>query len=92
MLQHGLQRWMRTMCPGHSGTRAQDIAQDDYTGHTGPDRPVGSGRAGAQMHIVGRHKLCRGAHELHIDIEDINSQHVSAQKHADRESRAGVQP
>lgn len=36
------------------------------------------------MHIVGSLKLCRGAHELHIDIEDINSQHVSAQKYADR--------
>lgn len=40
----------------------------------GLGRPVGTGRAEAQMHIVSSLMHCRGAHGLHIDIEDINSQ------------------
>lgn len=42
------------------------------------------------MHIVSGLMHCRGAHELHIDIEDINSHHVTAQLHTDGNSHAGV--
>lgn len=87
MLQHG---FPEMHAHDVSRTRGHNKQRRMIQNHAGLGRPVGTGRAEAQMHIVGSLTHCRGAHGLHIDIEDINSQHVTAQIHSGGVSRACV--